>query len=207
MKILTTILTWFMVILSVPAISKEGTADNKAGINTDTVINEKTGINEDNAYSLQKFDFGIAIGIEGYGKDYINEARTYGETRMVRVVDKQSILTSVWLETHYTWDGWAANRNFTHSAPGFYIGAKLLGEDSEVFNSFSMGVMWAFKRSRLDVTSEKKSINIGIGPVWHRTKELASGIVDGQNLPENYSDIEYKKRDEVSWMLMVSTGF
>ncbi len=50
-------------------------------------------------------------------------------------------------------------------------------------------------------------MNLGVGPVWHRTRQLATGITAGQALPSEFQQIEFEKRDEVSWMLMVSFGF
>lgn len=159
----------------------------------------------------ETFKFGIAIGFENYDSSYISEVETVGEDRVVRIVDSQDRKPNVWLESHYLWDGWASDQGFTHSAPGFYIGARLLGPDSGVFEAFSLGVMWSFKRTRLGNVPPAgqiaESINIGIGPVWHKTKVLASGIQEGQPLPENYNDVKLDSRDEVSWVLMLSAGF
>ena len=159
----------------------------------------------------ESFKFGVAIGFEHYKSEYISEVETVGDDRVVRLVDAQNQKPSIWLETHYLWDGWASSNGFTHSAPGFYVGARLLGPNSDIFEAFSLGLMWSFKRTRLgDVPPPgqiAESINIGIGPVWHKTKVLADGIVEGESLPENYNDVKLNSRDEVSWMLMISAGF
>ncbi len=157
------------------------------------------------------FEFGVAIGFENYKDDYISETETIGEDRIVRVSSSQEYKPTVWLETHYVWDGLASNWGLTHSAPGFYIGARLLGPDSDVFEAFSIGGMWSFKRTRIGnippAGNVAESINIGIGPVWHKTKTLASGITEGEQLPTEFNDIKLDERDEVSWMIMISAGF
>jgi hypothetical protein len=159
----------------------------------------------------ETFKFGVAIGFENYKSSYISEVETVGDERVVRIVDSQDQKPSVWLETHYIWDGWASKKGFTHSAPGFYVGARLLGPDSDVFEAFSLGVMWSFKRTAIGNVPPAgqiaESINIGFGPVWHKTKVLASGITEGEPLPSNYNDVKLNNRDEVSWMLMISAGF
>ncbi len=166
------------------------------------------------ATSLDGFKFGVAIGFEGYKNGYINDAETVGTDRIVHVTDSLKMKPSVWLETHYIWDGVfmkGGQHRFTHSAPGFYFGVRVIGQNSESFDALSLGLLWSFKRTAIGKAkipgSIADSINIGIGPVWHRTKRLATGIVEGQPLPPQYQDIKYNKRDEVSWMLMISVGF
>lgn len=159
----------------------------------------------------ETFKFGVAIGFEHYKDDYISETETIGDNRIVRVSDSQEYKPSVWLETHYIWDGIASKWGLTHSAPGFYIGARLLGPDSDVFEAFSLGAMWSFKRTRIGNIPPSgqiaESINIGIGPVWHKTKTLASGITEGEQLSADFNDVKLDERDEVSWMIMISAGF
>jgi len=160
---------------------------------------------------LDIFNFGIALGFENYKEGYINEAETIGENRIVRVTDSQDQKTTLWLESHYIWDNLIPRDILTHSAPGFYIGVRALGPDSETFDAFSLGLLWSFKRTAVGVTPPEsqvaESINIGFGPVWHRTKTLASGIVEGEPLPDTFQDIKFDKQDEISWMLMISVGF
>ena len=160
---------------------------------------------------MDSFKFGVAIGYEYYKDSYINEAQIVGAERIVRISDRQDYKPSIWLETHYIWDAIGEEWGFTHSAPGFYVGARLLGPDSDVFQAFSLGLMWSFKRTAIGSPklegSIAESINIGIGPVWHRTKVLADGIKEGEPLPTRYNDIQLDEEDEISWMLMVSVGF
>lgn len=160
---------------------------------------------------VEGFKFGVAIGFEHYGSPYITEVETIGEDRTVIITDSQESKPSIWLETHYLWDGKAKELGLTHSAPGFYVGARLLGADSDVFDAFSLGLLWSFKRTKLGAIPPKgqiaESINIGLGPVWHKTRTLADGIIEGQPLPADYNDIKFKAGDELSWMLMISAGF
>ncbi|WP_119773793.1 hypothetical protein [Vibrio cholerae] len=160
---------------------------------------------------VDRFKFGVAIGYEHYKDSFINEAQIVGSDRIVRISDRQDYKPSIWLETHYIWDGIGEDLGFTHSAPGFYVGARLLGPDSDVFQAFSLGLMWSFKRSALSTPKPEgsiaDSINIGVGPVWHRTRVLADGIREGEALPARYDDIQFDEEDEISWMLMVSVGF
>ncbi|WP_347331727.1 hypothetical protein [Marinimicrobium locisalis] len=155
----------------------------------------------------EKFKFGVAIGFEHYKDGYITDTETLGDNRTVRVSASQDYKPSIWLETHYVWDRWGG----THSAPGFYIGARLLGPDSSIFEAFSFGPMWSFKRTRIGDTPPEgqiaESINIGLGPVWHKTNRLAFGITENEALSENFNDVQLDSRDEVSWMLMISAGF
>lgn len=194
--------TLFLLVFFQIGVAANGESTPSAGESQKTQVEK--------AADLQAFEFGVAIGLENYRTEYVNEAKVVGDNRIVRVTDSYDTNASVWLDTHYTWDGWAAGKGFTHSAPGFYVGVRLLGENSDFFDAFTLGVMWAFKRTRLgDDKSDSAfdSINIGIGPVWHRTRELANGIVEGESLPDEFDNVEYRKNDEISWMLIVSTGF
>lgn len=218
---------FFSLSLTVPCFSADETSTNKDALiienkilanKCDTVGCDTEDVKKLNSnisaldQLTETFKFGVAIGFEQYKEDYIAGVETLGDDRTVRISDSQEYKPSVWLETHYIWDGFAARKwKLTHSAPGFYIGARLLGPDSDVFEAFSLGAMWSFKRTRIGNVPPAgqiaESINIGIGPVWHKTKILASGITEGQELPSNFNDVKLDSRDEVSWMLMVSAGF
>jgi hypothetical protein len=151
--------------------------------------------------------FGAALVMENFNEPYIFNASLHGDTNIVHVDEKRENVTSLWLETHYTWDGTAYRWGLRNSAPGFYVGAKMAGENSKTFDGFSLGFMWSFKRKPLLNTKDTSSINVGFGPVWHKTKALANGIEDGSSLPSEFKEVEYTYKDERSWMLMVSFGF
>lgn len=209
---------------SIPSLSSELT-HKEILIEENEAIEEKCvggGCNAEDVKKLKEnikaldqltetFKFGVAIGFEHYKDEYITETETLGDNRIVRVSDSQEYKPSIWLETHYIWDGMASKWGLTHSAPGFYIGARLLGPDSDVFEAFSLGAMWSFKRTRIGNVPPAgqiaESINIGIGPVWHKTKTLASGITEGQTLSADFNDVKLDSRDEVTWMIMISAGF
>lgn len=228
MKSKTSIATFiFTLTLASSCLSTEATLTDKEILIEENKALEnkcgKTGCDADDVKKLKEnisaldqltetFKFGVAIGFEQYKEQYITNVETLGDERIVRVSDSQEYKPSIWLETHYIWDGLAAKKwGLTHSAPGFYIGARLLGPDSDIFEAFSLGAMWSFKRTRIGnippAGQIAESINIGIGPVWHKTKTLASGITEGQELPSNFNDVKLDSRDEVSWMLMISAGF
>ena len=151
--------------------------------------------------------FSLGLGFESYKEPYINETvlRGSGDERRVIVTDSFDYNTSIWLNTNYVFDGYNLS-GWVH--PGIYAGVRIGGsEDSTAFNAFSIGALVALKR-RPNKSNVFNSINIGIGPVWHRTQVLAPGIYEGEALPEYYSDnIQLQKKDEVSWMLMLSAGF
>lgn len=151
--------------------------------------------------------FSVGLGMENFKDPYIREARVIGDQRNVLIEDAFDRQASLWLQLNYVWDGSSLATDY--SAPGMYVGLRAVAPDSQALDAFSLGVMWAFSRTRIRSTppGERKSVNVGFGPVWHRTQQLASGIVEGQPLPSQFQQIEFEKRDEVSWMLMVSFGF
>lgn len=193
--------------LQTKSLEKKCTEQQCSEEDINKIVENKSTLNS----LTDQFKFGIAIGFENYGSNYVTDAETLGDDRIVRINNSQEYKPSVWLETHYIWDGWASRKGFTHSAPGFYVGARLLGPESDVFEAFSLGLMWSFKRTAIGHVPPAgqiaESINIGFGPVWHKTKALATGIVEGEALPDHFNDIKYDNRDEVSWMLMISAGF
>jgi hypothetical protein len=227
MNIKIAILFAILASISMPTLSgdltetkKTLTEENKSienkCTNTEGCTKEEIKKLKENISTLdqisEKFKFGIAIGFENYKNSYINEAELVGSNRTVRVVSSQEKKPSLWLETHYIWDGFADSHwGATHAAPGFYVGARLLGPNSEIFEAFSLGLMYSFKRTAFNAVPKSgqiaDSINIGIGPVWHKTKMLATGVTEGSPLPSEYNDIKFNSRDEVSWMLMISAGF
>jgi hypothetical protein len=158
------------------------------------------------------FKFGVALGYEHYRRDYVNSASTVGTTRIVNVSDSEAYKASIWLETHYMFFDTAQHfLHWNYTAPGFYVGARALGPNSDLFDAFSVGLLMGFKRTKIGTVPPKDqvadSINLGFGPVWHRTQVLADGIEEGKPLPAQYNDVTLDKRDEVSWMVMVSAGF
>lgn len=157
------------------------------------------------------FNFSVGIGYEMYRSPYIKKAKlrgTVGTDQTVAVTDSYKGNTSLWLTTNYIWDGDGAWLDeYPTINPGFYVGARIAGDDSNAFDAIGFGLMLAFKRNTPSSNSTFNSLNIGIGGVWHRTQELAYGIKEGSPLPSYYSDIEYKKKDEFSVMMILSVGF
>lgn len=167
-----------------------------------------------NADEVRGLGFSAGVGLEHYRKPFIRSARMVGEHRTVLVDDSFDQQASLWLQLNYVWNAKGNGRLFKHEygAPGFYVGARAAGPESDGLDAFSLGVLWAFTRKPKNQGPDqagalRPSINIGFGPVWHRTRQLASGIVPGQPLPAQFQQLEFERRDEVSWMLMVSFGF
>jgi len=160
-----------------------------------------------NNIQIGGFNFSVGIGYEAYNTPYIKDAVLHGTgtDQIVVVTDSYSANTSLWLTTNYVWDACCFGSNWTH--PGMYIGVRVAGEDSNVFDAFGVGAMLMLRRKGTTKDNTFKSVNIGIGKVWHRTQELAYGITEGSALPASYTEVEYQKKDESSWMIMLSVGF
>lgn len=83
---------------------------------------------------------------------------------------------------------------------GFFVGVKVVDTNGNALSGFALGPQMNF------IMADKRLISLGIGLVNHRTKELASGIVAGQPLPEQYTDVKYRENSEYSGMLMLSVN-
>jgi hypothetical protein len=158
-----------------------------------------------------KFGLSAGIGWESYRTPYIRNARILGDERRVLVDDQVDGQAALWLQANYVWNGLLRER-FSHSSPGVYVGLRAAGPDSDGLDAFSVGFLWSLSRNHKSdgakgTDGKRPSVNFGVGPVWHRTRQLATGISAGQALPAEFQQIEFEKRDEVSWMLMVSFGF
>ena len=125
--------------------------------------------------------------------------------RVVHITNEQKHKASLWFETHYTFDNPSVSSKYI--APGLFIGVKPFGEGNQnFFDGFALGGLISLKRTPIG-DKQTNSVNIGIGKVWHRTKNFASGIKDGEQLSSSYANIKYINSDETSWMLMMSFGF
>jgi len=162
---------------------------------------------------VNRLRLGVAIGFEHFKSKYVSEAESVGTDRIVRITDSQSYQPSLWLTTTYAFRdmfGLIKDQGHARSGWGFYAGIRAFGSgsDSRMFDAISLGPTWISRRPALDdKPSGTETINIGFGPVWHRTRVLAAGIEEGKPLPTGYNDIKFEKKDEVSWMLMISAGF
>jgi hypothetical protein len=98
--------------------------------------------------------------------------------------------------------------SFTWVKPGLFFGVKLAGESGVGLEGVGLGVQFAFIQNgvtlRSGETGSKPSWNVGVGWVNHRTKQLASGIVEGQPLPEDFQDIRYREGSDDGWVIMIS---
>lgn len=153
-----------------------------------------------NTDPLDNFNFAIGIGLEKYSDPYIVEASINGSHRIVTIDKETKHSPSLWLVTNWTADKYGS----TWIKPGIYLGVKVLGNESTALDGLSLGVNAAFLRKGID-GNKRKSFNIGLGYVTHRTRQLADGITEGQALPADFDDIKYKEKTEGSWMIMFST--
>jgi|TARA_R110000764_G_scaffold53078_1_gene115334 hypothetical protein len=183
---------------------------------SEETIKELKKATEQSAQTVQNielggFNFSVGIGYEAFNSPYINEAVLRGTSpnQIVVVTDSYKANTSLWLTTNYVWDKSFLQTKYglTHTYPGIFIGTRVTGENSDIFDAFGAGFMLALKRNGTAKSTTFQSVNIGIGKVWHRTQQLAYGITEGSALPASYTEVEYQKKDESSWMLMLSVGF
>lgn len=156
---------------------------------------------------------GVALGFEHFKSRYVSEAESVGTEKIVRVTDSQSYQPSLWLTTTYAFKdafGILNSQEQSTSGWGLYAGIRAFGagSDSKMFDALSIGPTWISRRAPLDgKPSGTETLNVGFGPVWHRTRVLASGIEEGKPLPSSYNEVKFERKDEVSWMLMISAGF
>lgn len=182
------------------------------------------------------FQLAPAIALEAFSDAYVKEAKINGDNKIVRITDSYDYTASIWMMGQYVFQDWARSgkNKYDNFAPGIYMAAKVISEDSKLFDGASIGVslvwfrngLWAGinknkesaetqKRVSTETQEEKndtardeklwfQTINISAGPAWHRTRTLGQGTVAGQPLPSDYSSIEYKDEDEISWVIMVS---
>jgi hypothetical protein len=159
---------------------------------------------------IKTLGFGLAIGEEQFRARYIEEASTNGANRIVTVDKEYKTLPSAWLTLNWNFfDVKQAVRTPPAGVPsttaikgGMFAGVKFIGgQNNQAFDGFAIGPQITFKTAD-GVTN--RDISVGLGFVTHKTRALASGIVEGQPLPADYTDVKYHQRSENSWILMLS---
>lgn len=160
-----------------------------------------------------KLGFDLGFGVESYDDPYIAEASVGGDG-IVRITDEYQVQPSLWLQFSWlsdkTWFGFGSGNCESVCAGGVFSGVRLAGQDSAIMDAFALGIVLAsFKVGHGDPT-QKSSISrfyVGLAPVIHRTRTFAEGISDGEPLPEDAIEIEYKRSYETSMMLMLGFRF
>lgn len=159
------------------------------------------------ADGVDSWNFNLGIGVEQYRSDYIDQAKITGDEKIVVIEKEYQTRPSAWLTL--SWNFWglgdpvetkqvAGNSVDIHNVKfGLFAGTKILGEDTSAFESFALGPQITFQ-------AQGRDISIGLGWVTHPTRELASGITEGDPLPDQFDDISYKESTENSYMLMFS---
>lgn len=159
------------------------------------------------ADGVDAWNFNFGIGVEQYRSDYIDKARITGDNKIVVVEKEYQTRPSAWLTLSWNFLGLdEPDETQTLSGKtieinnvkfGLFAGTKIIGEDSSVFESFALGPQITFQ-------AKDRDISVGIGWVTHPTRKLASGITEGNPLPDQFDDISYKEGTENSYMLMFS---
>lgn len=163
--------------------------------------------NDENGVS--SLGLGIGIGVEQYRQgSYIDSASTHGESRIVSIDKEYETIPSMWLTANWNFTlkdllgktQTADDEKTKKVRYGLFVGAKLFDINaSSGLNGFSLGPQVSF-------TTKDRQYSLGVGWVNHQVKKFASGIKDGQPLPEQYTDIRYREHSENSYMLMFSTN-
>ena len=156
---------------------------------------------------LKQFGFQTGIGVEQYCKPYIEQASTNGTNRTVVIEKSYKTIPSLWLTMNAIFDPNhklnvldVSGKTVETIKYGFFVGVKVVDTNGNALSGFALGPQMNF------IMADKRLISLGIGLVNHRTKELASGIVAGQPLPEQYTDVKYRENSEYSGMLMLSVN-
>lgn len=145
---------------------------------------------------LSDWNLAFGIGAENYNETYVDTASIQGENRIVTVDKTYEILPSAWLTLNaplYSGATW-----------GPYIGVKLIDSNAEAFSAISIGLQKSFVIG--DKVENLRKLSLGAGWVTHGTKTLASGIKEGESLPDQYDEIKYRESTESSWMIMLTVG-
>jgi hypothetical protein len=156
--------------------------------------------------SLPSFYSNFTIGVATLflPRSNIESAEVVGGN--VIVTREQRHRVTPWLQANYFWDGWAARKGFTHTAPGIFVGVGG-GANGDFLNTVAIGGMLGFKRKRLGDPTDKASLNLGVGYYWSTIRRLANGIEEGMPLPDGVESPLLVDRTVNGPMLNVSFGF
>lgn len=149
--------------------------------------------------------FGVGLGVEQFGDEYVKSASLQGSDRIVTLEKTYKTQPSAWLTG--TWNifplsPWvdAEGGLIRQTSWGLFAGIKLIGSEGDAFSAFALGPQVNF-----DLPKDR-SVSVGVGWVTHQTRKLARGIAEGQALPSHYDGIVYREGTENSYMLMISYG-
>lgn len=136
------------------------------------------------------------------GSSYIEEAKLVDG--LVRVEKSFNSSASLMFETHYfikeSFFG-GTDKSYGH---GPFAALEFANEDRTSIGSFAVGWMWGFRTNKL----QKESWNIGVGYyVNTKVRQLGDGIVEGQPLPGNETEIRFKEVDRSGLAVLISYTF
>ena len=136
-----------------------------------------------------KLGFGLGIGVSHLGgASDILETRI--DSRTLRITDSEDVKRGVWLETHYLLDKYASRWRYLSHGPFVAVQA---GATNSVFNAVASGYMLSLKRTPKSDSNSKAAFNIGLGLHTTKISALASGLADGQPLPDGVEEARLRK--------------
>lgn len=169
--------------------------------------------------ALKNWGLAAGIGVEFYDDRYIETASLQGQNRLVVVEKDFESKPSFWAVGNWTVDDCGAlgfiGRSRVMCAdwhkPGFFVGAKLIGDSGEFLQGVTLGIQMAFLQNVAVVgldgrarTAPRPSWNVGIGWVNHSVKSLAKGITEGEALPADFDDVILRESTDNGWIIMIS---
>lgn len=174
------------------------------------LIAQADGGETDPAKQLKTLGFGFALGVEQYRAPYIEEATTNGTNRIVSIDKEYKTLPSFWATINWNIATFGAGEvsllevNKTAKVGvGLFTGVKLVGgPGNQAFDGFALGPQVTFKTTG----TTPRDISLGVGWVTHKTRGLATGIVEGQPLPADYTDVKFRQKSENSVAVMLSVS-
>jgi len=191
-----------IVVLLISTFTTPIVAHAQDGATTTSGASTGSGTNDE----LKRLGFGFALGVEQYRTPYIEEATTNGTNRIVSIDKEYKTLPSVWATLNWNIKvfGKTPDKGVNKTQQiglGLFAGVKLVGgPGNQAFDGFAIGPQVTFKT----VGATARDISLGLGWVTHKTRSLATGIIEGKRLPEDYNDVKYRQNSENSVALMLS---
>jgi len=205
-------LLWSLLILA------SGSPARAASEEDDRACERVKKINEASE-KFEKLGFGAGYGAvkRSGGRPRVGDAEVVGG--VVRVKEKDDVQFGPVLEAHKFFplvrapeEKYKSLSNLKGCPAALFSNPAIIGVgpfvglrigDKEVVQTFSLGVMFAFRKNDSD-----KSLNIGVGYAWDPSvRVLGDGIVEGAPLPAGETQIRYKTTDQKGVMFLFSVGW
>ncbi len=162
--------------------------------------------------NLDGWGFGIGIGFELYNNPYIKTASMNGAEKIVSVNEEYKSIPALWSAVNWTVTAQCKHVHIPARwvctewvKPGWFVGAKLIGQNGAGLDGAAVGIQWAFLRpADGGGAGKRKSLNLGVGIGVTKFRELASGIKEGQALPSYYDDVRYRDTTKPMFLILVT---